>query len=781
MDYVFIQQLRVLLPLACVIPVGRCANLTYTEVTSSVLGHSRSSDGTLTWGGLPQATYNGVNRNAPSSPWELTVAFTRVIINSVQTQNFPYDTVRGMMKGHFNMKDIEKYVVNIAIACFTAALLVMFIVICIVVYVRHEFRKRDKQKYFVKRPTMNARASAWLTAGVVVGSVINLIFIILVTIVSIHTYNGFKELNERVGGAMTDVTKYFNNTKNQYEFVTSVTNDWLSRDVLGTDLDKIGYLVWEPGRDSFLPTVAPVYSSLADLDARTQKVLTLLKSVDTKVSDIKAGLGTLMKTNITDLHFALTATYNDWSCIGCDGTCAGCQPIVVNDIFYQTDFDKLPDITGNIAQMNTIVAAPTSGSMQSPEYYYYNGIPDILKSRYTSVIVDLNNTINNYKRIVKESISPLFFPTESDMYFDTLRGKMDDFHKMLVTGDKTRFGFTWIFIMFNSAGILFIIISLLIIIAEKRKARKEIEPEYHLARVFLAGVVIGYIVLVLGFISVAMVSFYGGANLEKAACQPGKDMSFVEQVIDFPGAVSGYPGYFLSSLILNNGNYDLKVADTYRACQLNDYAYRVFKQNITAPNLYSDLNYTAPFVNTSAMFDQLYTSLPSVILVPSEFETWITQFQTATTLNRTSFDLILNRTVVRADLTPYTDNLVFIANTSTVDGGPLEPAKSRLFSIAADLKSIQPSIDQLTILKNDVWADFSALKAEVDYINNVTTLAVPQLRSVEALLQGKFRDIYYRRCESLSSGISGFPKTVHTTESQLDTRYRTVQAVNRSV
>ena len=30
----------------------------------------------------------------------------------------------------------------------------------------------------------------------------------------------------------------------------------------------------------------------------------------------------------------------------------------------------------------------------------------------------------------------------------------------------------------------------------------------------------------------------------------------------------------------------------YRACRLNDYAYRVLKQNITAPNLYSDLNYT---------------------------------------------------------------------------------------------------------------------------------------------------------------------------------------------
>ena len=35
----------------------------------------------------------------------------------------------------------------------------------------------------------------------------------------------------------------------------------------------------------------------------------------------------------------------------------------------------------------------------------------------------------------------------------------------------------------------------------------------------------------------------------------------------------------------------------------------------------------------------------------------------------------LNRSVVRADLTPYTDNMEFIASTASVDGGPLEPAK----------------------------------------------------------------------------------------------------------
>ena len=73
----------------------------------------------------------------------------------------------------------------------------------------------------------------------------------------------------------------------------------------------------------------------------TENALLLLQSVDAKVAAIQAGLGALMRANITDLHFALSATLNDWSCIGCDGTCTGCQPIVVGDIYYQTDFDKV--------------------------------------------------------------------------------------------------------------------------------------------------------------------------------------------------------------------------------------------------------------------------------------------------------------------------------------------------------------------------------------------------------------------------------------------------------
>ncbi|XP_046565723.1 uncharacterized protein LOC124274387 [Haliotis rubra] len=442
----------------------------YEDNTSEDLGHVRSSNGTISWGSLPKGLYHGITRDAPTKGWEVTISFARAVINSIQTEPFPAKTMQRLLKGGDIGIDKDRYVVNVAIACFTGSLLIVFFLICMVVFLRHEYRRRKKDVYLVKKPYMRDKPFTFFVVGSYVGATLSLIYVICITIVSTNLHYGINVIDETVGGAMDDVNTYFQTTKQQYEFVASSTNEWFNKDVMGGDMNKIGELIWQPGRDAFYPNVSAVFESLADLDERTQKAADLLTSIHTKLNSITNGEGGQLENNLRNLLFKIDGARRDSSCTGCDGSCSGCQNIVPQDISYQTDFTKLPIISTNVQQLNNLAQNPMNSTMQNPEYYYDKGIAAVLTTRVADAVSELNDTITQYSATVANSISGLKFPTGKVFNFPAFRESFQKFDKRLVVSDTVRYGFTWVFVFINFVGCLILYMALTMTVKGKREA-----------------------------------------------------------------------------------------------------------------------------------------------------------------------------------------------------------------------------------------------------------------------------------------------------------------------
>ncbi|XP_071090340.1 prominin-1-like [Haliotis cracherodii] len=702
----------------------------YEDNTSEDLGHVRNSNGTILWGSLPKGLYHGITRDAPTKGWEVTISFARAVINSIQTEPFPAETMQRLLKGEDIGIDKERYVVNIAIACFTGSLLIVFFLICMVVFLRHEYRRRKKDVYLVKKPYMRDKPFTFFVVSSYIGATLSLIYVICITVVSTNLHYGINVIDETVGGAMDDVTTYFQTTKQQYTFVAASTNDWFNKKVIGGDMNKIGELIWQPGRDMFYPSVSAVFESLADLDERTQKAAHHLTSIFNQLNSITDGEGGQLENNLKTLLFKINSARQDSSCTGCDGTCSGCKNIVPQDIAYQIDFRKLPNISTNVPQLSHLALHPINSTMQHPEYYYDKGIAAVLTTRVADAVSELNDTITRYSATVANSISGLKFPSQKDFFFPNFRESFQSFDKRLVVSDTVRYGFTWVFVFVNFVGCFILYLALTITVKGKREARRGGQPNYYPAYILYVAVSFGCIGLSLIFMALCMMTFYAGVNLEKVVCEPARKLQYMTEVLDIPDVVKNHPGYYLSSIILGNGSITMKSADMYRSCLKNEGSHQLYSHHLV-PTIFQDLDYTQAFQTVDSSFDKMYVDLGGVSMVTSEFEAWILNFNKAAMFDLISYYDMLKSGVIKADVNDYINNIRTILNS----GGPTLPAQDYLQDVADSLQDLAGSIQTVTVLKNNVLAEFELYQSEVKHIKNVTESAVRKLKSLDPSLQ----------------------------------------------
>ncbi|XP_050388457.1 prominin-1 [Patella vulgata] len=679
----------------------------YKETAENQLGHKRYTNGDIEWGNIPDRDYHGNIQEKGSGVWKTTINFAKsIVLVTTHHQSFPYDLIRRIIRNEYSEDEITDYEENIVISCGVGAIFISIILICCLAYFLYKRWKSRRSVYSGQKPFLSGHK---LNAVIVLGIIFILIifiFTICILVVNARIGDGINRLDKRLYNSMDDVTSYFNQTKQQYDFMTEDSNLWFGQDVLTHDINTLGELIWQPGSRAFHPNVSAIFKELENLDLYTSRAVVSLESLIDEMVIINNGMGRHLKSNLSTANYNLSFARSDWTCIGCDGSCSGCENIVPDDIYPQVNFLTMPNLTSNLNELQELLREPFKGSLLSPEYYYTYGIGDIIQNKLATNISDIQSRVNDFINTVRRSTDGMVFPTQKSFYFDELKPKFEAFKDRVNKGDNIRSGFTWFFTVVNIGLIIFILSVLIYVITKKYKHCRTLiiqqEDPHLLQRRLLLGGAVGCIILSVGHTCLASTGFYIGANLERVICQTGKDYSIVERVLDVPHTVPGHPGYYMGSVVLGNGAFDLKLSDILRQCKNNIPAYTALRQNLVSPKLKDDLDIAKYLNDINEVFDDMYIDLNNVTLIPPRLSPWFQKLTTVTSFDTQPFTDLFNKTIINADLDTFVANLRYVANTSIANGGPRNPAKSKLIEVADHLSSWKPLIDSATIVKVSV-------------------------------------------------------------------------------
>ncbi|PVD29659.1 hypothetical protein C0Q70_08914 [Pomacea canaliculata] len=735
-----------------------CISL-YTRHESQGLEHVRYENGTVTWGSLYQPVVESKSEVEVSSAWKVTVDFAVAVVDSVQTHSFPYDLLRRVIRNTYTEKEVLGYQTNVVVVTGLGALLAVVILLSLMIYIGFKWRRRGKDALLFHFPPLTPLRGRLLIVFGAVFMAVDLGLLISALAASGHSMKGALQLDDSVSDAMDEVTDYFQQLHEQYNFITVNASHWLIQEVMVPDVGDVGTLVWDTGRGELLPLINTTLAAVSDLDSKVTEALTLLTSLDSGMSAALNSFADDLTMVLTKVYYNLTTAVKDYTCRGCDGSCSGCSPILPKDIFLNVDFRKLPNITSNIAGLKALSQNKVAGSMQSPEYFFTFGIGQAItrKPNVTVARKELTDALLAYAYAWGNATSSIIFPNESSFFFDTLKPKLQEFAKDVEAREIARFTFVLIFCLIT-LGCMGVTVAAIVIAVSKGMLRK-VNPDVEVLQrpqKLLGWCVVIQVLMASALTAMAAAGFYAGANLQTSVCQPAADMQHVQQVVDYPDAIPGHSGYYLSSVLLGNGSdAPLLLSNVLKACSDGSGAYSTLMHNVSAPWLQQDLrDFSQHFRQGDAMFDLMRVDIHDVSLVPPLFSSWIENFTAFTDFNYTQYDTMLTGSVIQADVEKFAANLMVIHNTNFPDG-PVDPSKLQLRIAAEQLLAQKDRLMALKTTKDNLAVIFANFTSLVSQIKATVNLTVERLKAAEP-------SVYANATDAISRGVSEYKNNVYT-------------------
>ncbi|GFO25867.1 prominin-1-a [Plakobranchus ocellatus] len=707
------------------LPAQVGAALTYDIYNETTLDHSRDSTGDFYFGPLPP------DSDAPEEITNKTMVvvfqffsdLAYSIVDSVQTQEFPYDLLRRIMRNDYEESEVIAYQTNIIVTCAVIAVVVAITAVVIIIYTVLYIKKRRRDPNLLRKQLFDQKRGRILIIITFFLGVINLTFLMMSLLVSTYTNTAVTEMDSDVVKAMDGISGYFNQTGEQWDFMSNDTNIWSLLTVLKADVEDIGSIIWQPAVQAFAPDLAPPFAATANLDSELAEAVGYLTSMQNQINAILAGTGGDLTPVMNEIYYNLSFARNDFTCFGCDGSCAGCSDIVVDDIYFNMDFTKLTNVTSNLITLTAMMDTTIANSLISPQYYFWKGVGDYIESQ-SNVSWGMNGLIaslEQYSESITNSTSAIPTPSEEDLKFDRLRGDWNTWIKSTKGMDTARYAFHVIFALVNIVLLMLLYFGWSLLVMPGLVKIDAKDDNFKLPRRIIMICLIVSLCLFLCLLALAISGFYSGANTDKVICEPAKDGRMINETLDYLDAIPGHSGYYLSSIMLSNGSlFPLYVTDTLATCRSNNTtAYETFSINNIEPNIYQDLNHSQFFPNSSEHFSSMLVSLDNVTLVPPLLESWYANFTSVAHFNFTEYSEFLAKGVITAVLTTYVNNLLTVYGHAYPDG-PMEPAKTRLYEVAQSLLGEESNLNTMTALKTNISTAITYLRGQDSTIQGLS-------------------------------------------------------------
>ncbi|XP_069058480.1 prominin-1 isoform X4 [Pleurodeles waltl] len=489
-----------------------------------------------------------------------------------------------------------------------------------------------------------------------------------------HLTNQVRGTKKLVNNNFKDLKMLINDAPGQIEYLVNQYNTTKNKAL--SDLNNVGPLLGGRVQEQLAREVRPAFDAVLNMAGAIRETKEALENVSVSVEVLKERTERL-QANLTDARANLSNTLADPACSRAQAapTCSSIRKSL-HDLNINANFSGLPDVTEQLDRLNDIRKTDLTSLVQKG-YAAFNNTPELvqnqtrnIESDVKSVLDSIGGNISNFSKVspVQHILSnATTFVSRSEAYIREYFPVVEqyDFYRWL--GSLSLCCMLILILIFFCLGLL----------CGSCGYDRQATPTTRGCisntggNFLMAGVGFSFIFSSI-LMSVVVITFIAGGNVEKLVCEPFEDRSLFK-VLDTPYLLNSQWRNYLSGILFQSPNVNLSFEKVYSDCKENKGIYSALQiENVF--HLNELLNISKYVDDIEGKFENVNLHFDNIILLDDSGKQALLNFGAAG-LEDIDFDAFLSETsksITKVDLLAFANELE--ASADLLPKGALENA-----------------------------------------------------------------------------------------------------------
>ncbi|XP_025034183.1 prominin-1 isoform X1 [Pelodiscus sinensis] len=772
--------------------------LLWGSTISEVQPLQKPTSGTLDFGFVPAKAYDTYAYHEPG-PIGILFRLVHAFLYLVQPNSFPQDLIKKLAQQQFGsvQGDYQKpenvvltlqaiyYEIGFIVA---AALGLLFVLLLPLVGLCFcmcrccdncggEMHQRQKKNADCRR-----------------GCFATFLFVtsLIISVGVLCAYAANQHLTSQVRGAKNlvhsnfkDLRIFLNDTPGQIDYLVSQYNTTKNKAL--SDLNNVGPLLGSRVQERFGKEVRPALDAALTMAGAIRETKEALENVSVSVEVLQEGTERL-HANLTDVKIHLSNTLSDSACSAAQAA-STCNMIrnSLHQLNINANFSGLPGVSTQLAKVNDVLKIDLSSLVQKG-YAAFNDTPDLVLNQTRNILSDIKNLLESVGSNITSFTKKL--PVQKvladfSIYLTEGEAFVQDYFPVVEQYDFYR----WLGCLILCCMVILILVFYYLgLVCGTCGYDKHASPT---TRGCISNTGGNFLMAGVGFsflfswvlMTIVVITFVTGGNVEKLVCEPFEDRTLFK-VLDTPYLLNRHWRNYLSGIVLKNPDINLTFEKVYSDCKENKGIYTTLHlENLFKINEF--LNISMYTEDVSLKIEHINVNLSSVILLDEIGKQNLLNFSSSgiNGINFAAYLTEINKSVTKVDLLSFANDLE--ARADQLPKGALEnalkghansirmihnqqvvPLEQSMSTLNQSIRFLQRTSSELTIKVKNV---ISAVDAAQLLINNdASVVIIQETKKYMDMIIGYFEQYVEWVMESIAMDVAACKPIANVIDTAVD-------------
>ncbi|KFW86336.1 Prominin-1-A [Manacus vitellinus] len=645
--------------------------------------------GTLDFGFVPSKTYD---TGAYHEPGSIGILFKIVhaFLYLVQPNSFPQDLIRkvaqqqlGKTQGDYQKP--ENVVLTLQAIYYeigfivSAALGLLFILLLPLVGLCFcmcrccdncggEMHQRQKKNADCQRSCF---ATFLFVASLIIRQVVG---VLCAYAANQHLTNQVRGAKKLVNSNFKDLKIFLNDTPAQIDYLVSQYNT--AKDKALSDLNNVGPVLGTRVQEQLGKEVRPALDAALTMAGAIRETKEALENVSVSVEVLQEGTERL-HANLTDVKTHLSNTLNDSACNAAQAA-STCNIIrnSLSQLNVNANFSGLPGVSSQLAKVNDVLKIDLSSLVQKG-YAAFNDTPDLVVNQTRNILSDIKSVLESIGSNITTFTKALPVQKILDdlmVYLTQSEAYVQDYFPLVEQYDFYR----WLGCLILCCMLVLILVFYYLgLLCGTCGYDKHASPT---TRGCISNTGGNFLMAGVGFsflfswvlMTVVVLTFVTGGNVEKLVCEPFEDKNLFK-VLDTPYLLNQQWKNYLAGILFKNPNVNLTFEKVYSDCKENKGIYTSLHLEYLF-NINEFLNISMYTEDVALKIEHIQINLSKIILLDEIGKENLLNFSSSGIdgIDFSAYLTEINKSVTKVDLLSFANDLE--ARADQLPKGALENA-----------------------------------------------------------------------------------------------------------
>ncbi|XP_064509249.1 prominin-1 isoform X7 [Pseudopipra pipra] len=489
-----------------------------------------------------------------------------------------------------------------------------------------------------------------------------------------HLTNQVRGAKKLVNSNFKDLKIFLNDTPAQIDYLVNQYNT--AKDKALSDLNNVGPVLGTRVQEQLGKEVRPALDAALTMAGAIRETKEALENVSVSVEVLQEGTERL-HANLTDVKTHLSNTLNDSACNAAQAA-STCNIIrnSLSQLNVNANFSGLPGVSSQLAKVNDVLKIDLSSLVQKG-YAAFNDTPDLVVNQTRNILSDIKSVLESIGSNITTFTKALPVQKILDdlmVYLTQSEAYVQDYFPLVEQYDFYR----WLGCLILCCMVVLILVFYYLgLLCGTCGYDKHASPT---TRGCISNTGGNFLMAGVGFsflfswvlMTVVVLTFVTGGNVEKLVCEPFEDKNLFK-VLDTPYLLNQQWKNYLAGILFKNPNVNLTFEKVYSDCKENKGIYTSLHLEYLF-NINEFLNISMYTEDVALKIEHIQINLSKIILLDEIGKENLLNFSSSGIdgIDFSAYLTEINKSVTKVDLLSFANDLE--ARADQLPKGALENA-----------------------------------------------------------------------------------------------------------